>query len=129
MGLPAQSDGEKPRVAYAAPLLAGERFLGCLYIEGPDPDFLLDSSDVIFLNALAGQVAIALDRVHLAARWREETERESRRLREEVHELRQFVHSARMIYRSTQMSDLLETARTAATTDVTSLLRTDDTRF
>jgi transcriptional regulator with GAF, ATPase, and Fis domain len=122
LSLPPLVEGEKQRVAYAAPLLAGERFLGYLYVEGPDPDFLLDSSDVIFLNALAGQVAIALDRVHLAARWREETERESRRLREEVHELRQFVHSARLVYRSPQMTDLLETARTAAVTDVTILI-------
>jgi len=111
-----------PFLAYAVPLLVDQRILGCIYLDGPEHSLTLDSSDLIFLNALAGQVAVALDRADLALRWREEKECESRRLREEVQDLRQVVNSARLVYSSPQMESLLETARTVATTDVTVLI-------
>jgi transcriptional regulator with GAF, ATPase, and Fis domain len=109
-------------IAYAVPLLAGERYLGCLYLDGPEYALALDSSDRIFLNALASQVALALDRADLAARYKEETEREHQRLREEVQELRQVVTSARLVYRSREMQTLLDTLRSVAPTDVTILI-------
>ena len=110
------------RVGYAIPLIADSRVIACLYVEGPEAELVLDSSDLVFLNALAGQVALALDRADLAARWQAEKERESRRLRSEVHGLRQAVQSARLVYTSRQMDAVLETARDAAPTDVTVLI-------
>ncbi len=115
-------EGEEDRVGYAIPLIADSRVIACLYIEGLESELVLDSSDLVFLNALAGQVALALDRADLAARYQAETERESRRLRSEVHGLRQAVQSARLVYSSRQMDALLETARAAAPTDVTVLI-------
>jgi diguanylate cyclase (GGDEF)-like protein len=111
------------RRGYAVPLKADERVLACLYLEGPESELQLDSSDQVFLNALAGQVALALDRIELAARWHQEQEQESRRLRSEVQGLRHAVQSARLVYSSRQMDGLLATARAAAPTDVTVLIR------
>ena len=112
----------KTSYAYVVPLLAREHLLGCLYIEGSEDQLNLDSSDLIFLNALATQVALALDRAELVEQWKLERERESRKLREEVRELRQVVQSARIVYRSAQMESILETIRTVAPTDVTILI-------
>jgi diguanylate cyclase (GGDEF)-like protein len=114
--------GSRRSTGYALPILADKRCLGCLYIDGPGYSLALDSSDLIFLDALAGQLGLALDRVELAARWREETERESKRLREEVHDLRQVVQSARLVYSSQQMHTVLDTLRAVAPTDVTILI-------
>ena len=44
------------------------RVLGCLYLAGHTETLRLDASDLIFLKALAGQLAAALDRAELAAR-------------------------------------------------------------
>ncbi|MEE4193294.1 MAG: sigma 54-interacting transcriptional regulator, partial [Halieaceae bacterium] len=119
---PSDEAGAGDRLGYAIPLLADGRVMACLYIEGPESELIVDSSDLVFLNGLAGQVALALDRADLAARWQAEKERESRRLRSEVHGLRQAVQSARLVYTSRQMDALLETARAAAPTDVTVLI-------
>ncbi len=119
---PADDAGAGDRLGYAVPLLADGRVMACLYIEGPESQLIIDSSDLVFLNGLAGQVALALDRADLAAKWQAEKERESRRLRSEVHGLRQAVQSARLVYTSRQMDALLETARAAAPTDVTVLI-------
>jgi diguanylate cyclase (GGDEF)-like protein len=119
---PGDRDHREDRIGYAVPLLADGQAIACLYLEGTESELPLDSSDLVFLNALAAQLALALDRVELAARWRAEQKRESRRLRNEVHGLRQAVQSARLVYHSRQMDALLETARAAAPTDVTVLI-------
>ena len=117
-----RNGGEWQR-GYAIPLKAGDRWLACLYLEGPVSEPALDSSDLVFLNALAGQLALALDRADLAARWRADQERESRRLRNEVQGLRQAMQSTRLVYHSLEFDAVLETARAAAPTDVTVLIR------
>jgi diguanylate cyclase (GGDEF)-like protein len=119
---PGDRDHGEDRLGYAVPLMADGRAIACLYLEGSERDLSLDSSDLVFLNALSTQLALALDRVDLAERWRNEQKRESRRLRNEVQGLRQAVQSARLIYHSRQMDALLETARAAAPTDVTVLI-------
>ena len=108
--------------AYAVPLIARENYTGALYIDGLENTLKLDSSDLVFLNALATQVALALDRAGLALKWKQEKERESQMLREEVRDLRQFVKNARLVYRSEQMESILETLRTVAPTDITILI-------
>jgi hydrogenase-4 transcriptional activator len=113
---------KKGYTAYAVPLIARDKCLGCLYVDGPADSLALDSSDVIFLNALASQVAMALDRAALASRWKQEKEQESQRLREEVRELRQALTPARLVYRSSQMQSVLDTFSKVAPTDVTVLI-------
>ncbi len=112
----------KSSVAYAVPLLARENFLGCLYIDGPEASFALDSSDLIFFSALVKQVAMALDRAKLAMRWKHEKEQESRQLREEVRGLRNALQQSRLIYRSSQMQAVLDVLRRIAPTDTTVLI-------
>ncbi len=119
---PSDEAGSSDRLGYAIPLLADGRVMAVLYIEGAESELIIDSSDLVFLSGLAGQVALALDRADLAAKWQAEKERESRQLRSEVHGLRQAVQSARLVYTSRQMDALLETARAAAPTDVTVLI-------
>ena len=114
--------GSSDFTAHAIPICAGSLCLGCLYIEGPASSFKLDASDLVFLDALAGQLGLALDRVALAERLQQEARRERRRLREEVQDLRQAVQSAKLVYRSRQMHEVLDTLRTMAGTDVTLLI-------
>ncbi|HHJ38026.1 MAG: hypothetical protein AXA67_01635 [Methylothermaceae bacteria B42] len=109
-------------VAYAFPLTARDVFLGWVYLEGVDDVLQLDSSDLVFLDALAKQVAIAIDRARLAADWKSEKQRESQQLKQEVEALRQALPQARLVYRSPQLQSVLETIKTVAPTDVTVLI-------
>lgn len=112
----------KAVLAYAVPLIVGQKYIGSLYLDGMESALKLDSSDFIFLNVLATQIALTLDRAKLAMQWKQEKECESQKLRAEVHELRQFMKNARLVYRSTQMESILETVRTIAPTDITILI-------
>lgn len=109
-------------VAYGFPLLVRDQSIGYLYIDGPENSFVMGSSDLVFLNALTCQLAIALDRAALEFSAKEEKEKESLLLKQEVRELRKVIHSAKLIYRSTQMQSLLETLSSVAPTDVTILV-------
>jgi diguanylate cyclase (GGDEF)-like protein len=116
-------DDEKgATTAYAVPLVARDETIGCLYLDGAGRRLHLDSSDLIFLNALADQLAVALDRAQLAARWIREKDRESRQLRSELRELRQALHHSKMVYQSSQMHEVLETLRRVAPSDATVLI-------
>ena len=110
------------RVVYAVPLVAGEVTMGCLFLDGRERGFNIDSSDVIFLNALACQMAVALDRADLASRWIREKDRESRMLREELRDLRQALQHTKMVYQSSAMHGVLETLRKVAPSDATVLI-------
>jgi len=108
--------------AYAVPLIARDRPVGCLYLDGRGRRLALDSSDVIFLTALGSQMAIALDRAALAAGWIIEKDRESRQLREELQELRQSLDQSRMIYESEEMKALMDTLERVAPSNATVLI-------
>jgi DNA-binding NtrC family response regulator len=82
---------------------------------GQETTLALDSSDLIFLQALAGQLAVALDRARLV-------EQERHRLQAEVNELRQALRLSKLIYRSPQMEAVLTTLRRVAPTDATILV-------
>lgn len=112
----------KTFIAYAVPLLARQTCLGCLYIDGQEESFALDSSDLIFFSTLANQVAVALDRAKLATHWKKEKERESRQLREEVRGLRNALQHSRLVYRSAQMQSVLDVLLRVAPTDTTVLI-------
>jgi diguanylate cyclase (GGDEF)-like protein len=112
----------KAQFAYAVPLLVRDDCLGCLYLQGPEETLALDNSDLVFLDALASQIAVALDRAELASRWRREKEHESQRLREEVKELRQAMPHTRLVYQSSQLGAVVNTLSKVAPTDVTVLI-------
>ncbi len=112
----------KSSIAYAVPLLARDNYLGCLYIDGPEESFILDSSDLVFFAALANQVAVALDRAKLADRWKKEKEKESLKLREEVSGLRKALQESRLVYCSSQMQSVLDLLLRVAPTDTTVLI-------
>ncbi|MEL7448802.1 MAG: sigma 54-interacting transcriptional regulator [Pseudomonadota bacterium] len=116
-------DAEDPGLtAYAVPLVARDTTLACLFLDARCERLRLDSSDIVFLNALATQMAVAMDRAELAARWISEKESESRQLREEVRELRQAVHHTRMVFQSSAMHSVMQTLHKVAPTDATVLI-------
>lgn len=118
-----QEDAEQSlNNAYAVPLIARDRAIGCLYLDGRGRRLSLDSSDVIFLTALASQMAVALDRAALASGWIKEKDRESRQLREELQELRQSLDQSRMIYESEEMRSLMDTLERVAPSNATVLI-------
>jgi diguanylate cyclase (GGDEF)-like protein len=112
----------EPGVAYAIPLIVGDACLGCFYLEGRSSVLSLDSSDLVFLRALAAQLGVALDRARLSEQEQRRQEQEERRLRAELDELRLAIQQAKLVYRSEQMEVLLASVRRVAPTDATVLI-------
>ena len=98
---------------YAIPLLVGSRSVGGLFLEADSE--LLDATDLSLLRPLTSQLAVALDRVRL-----EETERRMKQL--EVERLRKTVQQTQLLFRSTQMTNLVGLIRRVAPTDATVLV-------
>lgn len=117
-----QGNNEKESIAYAIPLLSRKDCLGVLYLDGLKDSLRLDTSDLVFLDALASQIGVLLDRAMLAARWKEEKVRESQRLREEVKELRKAKQLTHLVYRSSRMQAVVDILNKVAPTDVTVLI-------
>jgi diguanylate cyclase (GGDEF)-like protein len=115
-------DDQERRASYAVPLIATDECLGCLFIEGRESALVLEASDIVFLRALASQLAVALDRARLAELEKRRQETERRKLRAELNELRQALQQAKLVYRSQEMDSLLATARRVAPTDATILI-------
>ncbi len=115
-----QSRGEKSR--YAVPLMSGGKATGCLLLDGLSSHLDLDSTDLMFLSALANQLAIALERAELSVRWIREKDQESRQLRDEVQGLREAMNPHRPIYESAQMVEQMQVVKRIAPTDATVLI-------
>ena len=118
------ADGET-RLVCLVPLLLEDEGLGCLYLDGRPEELVLDASDKVFFQALATQLAVALDRARLSQREKVRRENEQRQLRAELKELRSALQQARLIYRSAEMEDLLSMVRRVAPTEATILLTGD----
>jgi diguanylate cyclase (GGDEF)-like protein len=108
--------------AYAVPLVASRRSAGCLYMDGAPESLPIDAADLLFLEALGAQIAVALDRARLTEEDNKRREQESKNLLGEIAELRQALGRAQIVYRSREMEALIETARRVAPTDATVLL-------
>ena len=113
---------EQQRMAFAVPLIAGDACLGTMYVDGRRGRIALDRSDVEFLQALASQLALALDRARLSQVEIEWREAERRHLQAEIDELRQVFQKAELVCESRQMKELMATARRVAQTDATVLI-------
>ena len=104
------------------PLALPEGCLGGIVLELEDIALSFEGSDRTFLDALASEMAVALDRVRLIERERERQREEKERLEAEVTDLRRVVHGSRLAYRSPAMEALLATGRKVAHTDTTVLI-------
>ncbi len=117
----ARSGGEPIR-SYAVPLIADATSLGALYLDGKGERLALDGADFEFLEALARQLAMALDRARLSRIEKEWQERERERLRLEIDDLRGSLPPGELVCESTAMKELMGTARRVAFTDATVLV-------
>ncbi len=115
-------DSEVPRVCSVLPLNASGASFGCLFLDGRAEALELESSDLIFLKALASQLGVALDRSRLAELERRRQEGEKKQLKAELNELRQALRQSKLVYRSTQIDQVVATARRVAPTDATVLI-------
>jgi diguanylate cyclase (GGDEF)-like protein len=106
----------------ALPLFLQERCLGAIILEVDPSHVSFEGSDRRFLDALASEMAVALDRARLMERERERQREEKARLEDEVTDLRRVAHGSRLAYRSAAMESLLTTARKVARTDTTVLI-------
>jgi hydrogenase-4 transcriptional activator len=106
----------------ALPLFLQERCLGAIVLEVDPTHVSFEGSDRRFLDALASEMAVALDRARLMERDRERQREEKERLEAEVADLRRVAHGSRLAYRSSAMESLLATARKVAHTDTTVLI-------
>ncbi len=108
--------------ACAMPLFLQDRCLGGILLEVNAVNVAIEGSDRRFLDALASEMAVALDRARLIERDRERERAEKERLQAEVDDLRRVVHGSRIAYRSPVMESLLATVRRVARTDTTVLI-------
>ena len=106
----------------ALPLCLQDRCLGGIVLEVTSVNVSFEGSDRQFLDALASEMAVALDRTRLLERERERQREEKERLEAEVTDLRLVLHGSRLAYRSPSMESLLATARKIARTDTTVLI-------
>ena len=106
----------------ALPLFLQDRCLGGILIEVASAHVSFEGSDRRLLDALASEMAVALDRARLMERERERQREEKERLEAEVTDLRRVVHGSRLAYRSAAMESLLGTVRKVARTDTTVLI-------
>lgn len=108
--------------AIAIPLLADETCHGCIYMAHAGDGHWLDVTDVLFLQGLSTQVAMALDRALLAKQEQRSQEVRRRKLRDEFDTLRKAFGKVKLVYNSPVMQELLASARRVATTEATILI-------
>ena len=119
----AENSGPPADLALCAlPLLIQDRCLGGIVLEVAAVNVSFEGSDRRFLDALASEMAVALDRARLLERERERQREEKERLEAEVTDLRLVLHGSRLAYKSASMEALLATARKIARTDTTVLI-------
>ncbi|MGB5774344.1 MAG: sigma 54-interacting transcriptional regulator [Sedimenticolaceae bacterium] len=117
-------DDQDPAAAetYVLPLFAGSRRLGFLVLQSAPDAGRLDSSDLLFLEALARQIAVALDRAQLAEERQRRNDQERQQLRAEVRGLRDALPHASLIYQSATMHTLVKLVEQVAPTEATVLV-------
>ncbi|MBI2571561.1 MAG: sigma 54-interacting transcriptional regulator [Candidatus Schekmanbacteria bacterium] len=107
------------RRGLAFPLVTRQQCLGCLFLEWR-PD--LDATDVRCQQAIAEQLAVALDRALLFAADRRRRDASEQRLRAEVKGLSEALDRVAVVHASPRMAQVLATLRRVAPTDATVLV-------
>ena len=108
------------RCVLAVPLVTDGRTLGAVCLVGSPSVLDVDRTDVHVLTGVANQLAVALDREHLAELHRVRAEHERRRLQAELQDLRS--QQSPIVFQSAAMADVLVRARRVAATDTTVLV-------
>ena len=108
--------------AIAIPMLADEKCHGCIYMSHTGEGHWLDVTDVLFLQGLSTQLAMALDRALLAKQEQRNQEQRRKKLRDEFDTLRKAFGKVKLVYNSPAMQELLSSARRVATTEATILI-------
>ncbi|MCC6990479.1 MAG: sigma 54-interacting transcriptional regulator, partial [Acidobacteria bacterium] len=114
------TSGARPQLMLAVPLVTDGRTLGAVCLVGSPAVLDVDRTDGHGLTGIATQLAVALDREHLAELHRVRAEHERRRLQAELQDLRS--QQSPIVFQSTAMTDLLVRARRVASTDTTVLV-------
>ncbi len=112
--------GDRPSLIIAVPLVTDGRTLGAVCLMGSPSVLDVDRTDLHVLTGVANQLAVALDREHLAERHRVRAEHERRRLQAELQDLRS--QQSPIVFQSAAMTDLLVRVRRVASTDTTVLV-------
>ena len=121
-GIRAGDDQDPAAETYVLPLFAGSRRLGFVVLQSAPDAGRLDSSDLLFLEALARQIAVALDRAQLAEERQRRDQQERQQLRAEVRGLRDALPQASFIYQSAPMHALVKLIEQVAPTEATVLV-------
>lgn len=108
--------------AIAIPMLADDKCHGCIYMSHTGEGHWLDVTDVLFLQGLSTQLAMALDRALLAKQEQRNQEERRKKLRDEFDTLRKAFGKVKLVYNSPAMEELLSSARRVATTEATILI-------
>jgi PAS domain S-box-containing protein len=109
----------------AFPMIVRDECQGCLYLCDRHQQSDLGTSDINFLQTLASQLAVAMDRARSAELEKLRREKERQRLESEVKELRQVVQVTELVHRSKQIEEILTIIRRVAATDATVLVTGD----
>ncbi|MEP7117994.1 MAG: sigma 54-interacting transcriptional regulator, partial [Acidobacteriota bacterium] len=116
----ATTSGDRDQLMLAVPLVTDGRTLGAVCLVGSPAVLDVDRTDVHVLTGVANQLAVALDREHLAELNRVRAEHERRRLQAELQDLRS--QQSPIVFQSGVMAELLVRARRVASTDTTVLV-------
>ena len=108
--------------ACVMPLTAGEEPLGFFYLEWNEERLEVGPADLDFLNALAKQLTMALDRARLVELDKLRQEQEKKLLLDELSELQKALQHSQLVCSSPSMESVLESARRVAPTDMTVLV-------
>jgi GAF domain-containing protein/PAS domain-containing protein len=110
--------GDGIRTLVVAPLIAGDRVIGVLSVDGGAPGSF-NEGDIGLLTALADQAAIAIEKSEFAEQ-----------LRQRAHEIQQLYDASQAVTSSLQIDEVMERvmrfAREVAGSDYTAVLLRDD---
>ncbi len=116
------ADGGAGHLAWALPVAHGRRVWGALYVAGGAESLEVGPEDLIFLEAFASQLGIAMDRTHASARQERRRLDQARRLRGQILQLQRAVDRAVLLHRSPAMERLVAQAERLALTDAPVLI-------
>jgi diguanylate cyclase (GGDEF)-like protein len=114
--------GPPSHLAWALPVAHGRRVWGALFLAGPTESLEVGPEDLIFLEAFASQLGIAMDRAQSEAQQERRRADDARRFRSQILELQRAVDRAHLLYRSPAIESIVAQAERLAVTDATVLI-------
>ncbi len=115
-------EGGAGRLGWVLPVAHSRRVSGALFIAGAAESLDVGPEDLVFLEALASQLAIALERGRPQARQGRRRAGGASTLRRQVLELQRAVDAGVLLHRSPAMAQLVAQAERLAATDAAILI-------